>query len=125
MKIFIDKVLNETVYISTDYGRGKGVWKGENKPTEKEYFVEFDIDTIYNYSDITISEAAEYQIKICAGKVYLTLLLLEYDELGCATFRFGNCIIEIETNYDKRFLELKNVYVIIAVETLNIYDENI
>ena len=58
-------------------------------------------------------------------KIQLTLLLLEYDEDGCATFRFGDSIIEIETNYDERFCVLKNLYITILVEKLNFYDENI
>lgn len=51
--------------------------------------------------------------------------MLEYDEDGCATFQFGNEIIKIETNFDERFYALKNSYVTISVEKLNIYDENI
>lgn len=48
-----------------------------------------------------------------------------YDENGCATFKIGDSIVEIETNYDERFYILKNLYVTILVEKLNIYDENL
>lgn len=125
MKIFIDKVLNKSVFFSTEYGDGKGVWKSINKPVEKEYFVELDIDILYNYDDFGASTIEEYRMKICDGKILFNLLLLEYDEFGCATFRFGDSIIEIETNYDERFLALKNSYVTVFVEKLNIYDENV
>ena len=27
MKIFVNKVLDENIYFSTDYGKGKGIWK--------------------------------------------------------------------------------------------------
>lgn len=125
MKIYVDKVLNEIIYFSTDYGKAKGIWKGTNRPIEKEYYVELDIDRLYNYDDLIVSKIKEYQMKIEDEKIQLTLLLLEYDGDGCATFRFGDSIIEIETNYDERFCNLKNSYVTILVEKLNIYDENL
>lgn len=53
------------------------------------------------------------------------LLLLEYDEDGCAIFQFGDSIIEIETNFDERFYAMKNSYLTISVEKLNLYDENL
>ena len=28
MKIVIDKILDENIYFSTDYGMAKGIWKG-------------------------------------------------------------------------------------------------
>lgn len=125
MKIYVDKVLNESVYFSTEYGNGKGIWRSASKPIEKEYFVELDIDILCNYSDFTDSIIEEYQMKICDEKILLNLLLLEYDQFGCATFQFGDTIIEIETNYDERFFALENSYVTILVEKLNIYDENL
>ena len=57
--------------------------------------------------------------------IQITLLLLEYDEDGCATFQFGDAIIEIETIFDERFYAIKNSYLTINVERLNIYDENL
>lgn len=125
MKICIDKVINEIIYFSTDYGKAKGIWKGTSRPIEKEYYVELDIDGLYNYDNLIVSKIKEYQIKIKDEKIQLTLLLLEYDEDGCATFQFGDSILEIETNYDERFYILKNLYVTILVEKLNIYDENL
>ena len=46
MKIVIDKILDENIYFSTDYGMAKGIWKGANRPIQKEYYVELDIDEI-------------------------------------------------------------------------------
>lgn len=125
MKIYVDKVLNEFIYFSTNYGKAKGIWKGKSRPIEKVYYVELDIDRLYNYDDFILSKIKGYQMKIKDEKIQLTLLLLEYNEDGCATFRFGDSIIEIETNYDDRFCALKNSYVTILVEKLNIYDENL
>lgn len=125
MRIYVDRVLNEIIYFSTDYGKAKGAWKGASRPIEKDYYVELDIDRLYNFDDFIVSKMKEYQMKIEDEKIQLTLLLLEYDEDGCATFQFGDSIIEIETNYDERFCALKNSYVTIFVEKLNIYDENL
>lgn len=125
MKIFVDKVLDENIYFSTDYGKAKGIWKGINRPIEKEYYVELDIERLYDYDDLIVSKIKEYQMKILDENIQLTLVLLEYDEDGCATFQIGDSIIEIETNFDERFYALKNSYVTIHVEELNIYDENL
>ena len=64
-------------------------------------------------------------MKVLDEKNQLTLLLLEYDEDGCATFQLGDSIIEIETNFDERFYELKNSYIMLDVEKINVYDENL
>ena len=50
---------------------------------------------------------------------------IKYDEDGCATFQLGDSIIEIETAYDERFYALKNSYITLFVEKLNVYDENL
>ena len=34
MKIYVEKVLDEVVYFSTDYGNAKGIWKGNNRNGE-------------------------------------------------------------------------------------------
>ena len=100
MKIVIDKILDENIYFSTDYGMAKGIWKGANRPIQKEYYVELDIDGLYSYDNVFVNNTKEYQMRIIDGKNQLTLLLLEYDEDGCATFQLGDSIIEIETAYD-------------------------
>lgn len=125
MKIYVEKVLDEVVYFSTDYGRAKGIWKGNNISTNKVYYIEMDIDMLCDYDSFVLCDSKEYYIEMVDENIQLTLLLLEYDEDGCATFQFGNEIIEIETNFDERFYSLKNSYVTISVDKLNIYDENI
>ena len=35
MKIYVEKVLDEVVYFSTDYGKAKGIWKDNNRPFNK------------------------------------------------------------------------------------------
>ena len=125
MKIHIENVINDSIQFSAEYGQGRGKWKSDNPPIKKDYYVEFDIDAVCNYTDFLISSINEYQIKMQEDKNVLTLLLVGYDELGCATFRIGNSLIEIETEYDNRFLSLVGSYLIIKVEELGVYDENI
>ncbi len=125
MKIVIDKILDENIYFSTDYGMAKGIWKGDNRPIQKEYYVELDIDGLYSYDNVFVNNTKEYQMRIFDGKNQLTLLLLEYDEDGCAIFQLGDSIIEIETAYDERFYALMNSYITLFVEKLNVYDENL
>ena len=125
MKIYVEKELDEFVYFSTDYGRAKGICKGNTISINKVYYIEMDIDMLCDYDSFVLCDSKEYYIEMVDENIQLTLLLLEYDEDGCATFQFGNEIIEIETNFDERFYALKNSYVTISVEKLNIYDENI
>ena len=125
MKIYVEKVLDEVVYFSTDYGKAKGIWQGNNRPIDKVYYVEMDIDKLCDYDSFVLCDTKEYYIEMVDENIQFTLLLLEYDEDGCATFRFGDAIIEIETNFDERFYAMKNSYLTISVEKLNIYDENL
>lgn len=125
MKIYVEKVLDEVVYFSTDYGNAKGIWKGNNRPIDKVYCVEMDIDMLCDYESFVLCDTKEYHIEMVNGNIQITLLLLEYEEDGCATFQFGDTIIEIETNFDERFYALKNCYLTINVEKMNIYDENL
>ena len=39
MKIYVEKVLDEVVYFSTDYGKARGIWKGNNRPFNKVWEV--------------------------------------------------------------------------------------
>ena len=125
MKIYVEKVLDEVVYFSTDYGKAKRIWQGNNRPIDKVYYVEMDIDKLCDYDSFVLCDTKEYYIEMVDENIQFTLLLLEYDEDGCATFRFGDAIIEIETNFDERFYAMKNSYLTISVEKLNIYDENL
>lgn len=125
MKVCVERVLDKNIYFSTEYGKGKGVWKGDERPTMAEYYVELDVDRLYRYDDFIISKNEEFQMNISNEENQLTLLLLEYDELGCATFRLGDSIVEIETIFDERFFALKNLYLKFSVEELYLYDENI
>lgn len=87
MKIFINRILDKQIYFSTDYGEGRGIWKEDTRPFQKEYFVEFDISKLYSYKELIISKTEEYKIGIYDNKINLTLLLTGYDEYGCATFQ--------------------------------------
>ena len=62
MKIVIDKILDENIYFSTDYGMAKGIWKGANRPIQKEYYVELDIDGLYSYDNVFVNNTKEYQM---------------------------------------------------------------
>ena len=59
MKIVIDKVLDKNIYFSTDYGMAKGIWKGANRPIQKEYYVELDIDGLYSYDNVFVNNTKD------------------------------------------------------------------
>jgi len=123
MKICVNEMKNERVSFTTEYGVGRGIWKSKNSPARKDYFVEFDITDKYRYEDISVSNFKQYRMESTENRMRLTMLLLEYDEQGCASFRFGDSIVELETYYDERFLALVNSYLDIYVGNLYLYDE--
>ena len=125
MKIYVNKISNENIYFSTEYGKAKGIWKGADKPREKEYYVEVDIEKKCKYDDMFVCGKKAYQINIFDKNIQLTLLFLEYDEYGCATLKLGDSLIEMETYFDERFYSLKNLFVTIYVEQLYVYDINL
>ena len=123
MKICINGLKKERVYFTTEYGVGRGIWKSKNSPVRKDYFVEFDIADTYCYEDISVSNFKQYRMESTEDRMCLTMLLMEYDEQGCASFRLGDSIVELETYYDERFLALVNSYLDICTENLYLYDE--
>lgn len=125
MKIYIEDVKDTEITFLTKHGTGKAIWKSNHIPTIGEYIVEFDIIDVYNYSDFNISDKREFYVGICEKGTVLTLLLMEYEESGCATFRMGDSIIEMETNYDIRFKALEGTYVSVYVKQLEIYENEI
>lgn len=44
MKIYVEKVLDEVVYFSTDYGKAKGIWKSNNRPVNKVSLIEINVE---------------------------------------------------------------------------------
>ena len=113
------------VYFSTEYGSGKGIWKGDKPILMQDCFVEFDIGKKYCFEEIIQETNGQYQIRLCEDVISLTVLFEAYEESGCATVRLGNSIFEIETNADERFRALVNSYVTLQAEELFIYDEGI
>lgn len=57
--------------------------------------MEFDITEKYRYEDISASNFKQYRMESTENRMRLTMLLLEYDEQGCASFRFGDSIVEL------------------------------
>ena len=123
MKICINGLKKERVYFTTEYGVGRGIWKSKNSPVRKDYFVEFDIADTCCYEDISVSNFKQYRMESTEDRMCLTMLLMEYDEQGCASFRFGDSIVELETYYDEKFLALVNSYLDIYTGKLYLYDE--
>lgn len=75
MKIYVEKVLDEVVYFSTDYGNAKGIWKGNNRPIDKVYYVEMDIDMLCDYESFVLCDTKEYHIEMVNGNIQISFRL--------------------------------------------------
>lgn len=125
MKIYIENIKDKEIIFLTRHGTGKGIWSSNKIPAIGEYIVEFNITDVYDYSAFNISSKKEFHVDICEKGTVLTLLLLEYEKSGCATFQMGDSLIEMETNYDMRFKELVGTYVSVYVKQLEIYENEV
>lgn len=125
MKIVINDIHEDNVQFSSKYGIGRGIWKDEMPQTNQEYFVEFEIRNVFDINEVKVSKSERCSLEFVNGKNLLTMQLIDYDDEGCATFMFGDSIVDVETKYDGRFLELKNQYLTFIVKDLYLYNMDI
>lgn len=122
MKIVINEIHEDNVQFSSEYGIGRGIWKDEMPQINQEYFVEFEIRNIFDINEVRVSKSERCSLESVNGKNLLTMQLIDYDDEGCATFMLGDSIVDIETKYNGRFLELKNQYLTFMVKDLYLYN---
>lgn len=92
MKIYVEKVLDEVVYFSTDYGNAKGIWKGNNRPIDKVYYVEMDIDMLCDYESFVLCDTKEYHIEMVNGNIQLPYYCLNMKKTDAQHF---NLVIQL------------------------------
>lgn len=125
MKIVINDIHEDNVQFTSEYGTGRGIWNDEMPQINQEYFVEFEIRKILDINEVRVSQSESCSLESVSGKNLLTMQLIDYDDDGCATFMLGDSIVDIETKYNVRFLELKNRYLTLVVMNLYLYNMDI
>lgn len=125
MKIVINDIYEDNVQFSSEYGMGRGIWKDEMPQINQEYFVEFEIRNIFDINEVRVSKSERCSLESVNEKNLLTMQLIDYADDGCATFMLGDSIVDIETKYNGRFLELKNQYLTFMVKDLYLYNMDI
>lgn len=124
MKIIVNYINGDTVQFSSEYGIGYGKWMGDKPQLNQEYFVEFEIRDTLGINEIREAESERYFLEVVNGYNLLTMRLINYEDTGCASFYFGDIIVDIVTRYDVNFLKLKNKYLSFLVGNLYIYSIN-
>ena len=125
MKIVIIKVdislADIIIESSCDYGSGKAVWNGHNKPhVGKVYRVEYDLTDILRWGiEITKSDLKEYKINNKNDNCYIIGKLDKYYSDDVYDLKFGESVIQLE-------VEGRNVpvgsFVLVKAESLEVYD---
>lgn len=123
MKIQILSLIEESrILVDSDYGEFNAFWNNSEPPIKgKQYDVEFDIPYKFTYSEISISNQLHPAIYSIDEQTYIIGKIDSYeDKVLCMTI--GDTIFLIETVEDDRFYKLKNNYVVIMTDQLNLYD---
>lgn len=121
MKIIVNYINGDTVQFSSEYGIGNGKWMDGKPQIDREYFVEFEIRDTLGINEIREAESERFFLEVVNGNNLLTMRLIDYEDTGCASFIFGDSIVDIVTRYDDSFFKLKNKYLSFLVGNLYIY----
>lgn len=125
MKIKIEKIEDDIVYIDTGYGVAKGLWQGNNPPTLSEYHVSLKPRGKYHFEDFQVSKTEGYHINIVGNINIMVFTIICYEEEGWLLAQFGDSSLFITIEKDERFNQLYNKYLIIEIDDLYIYDQNV
>ncbi len=125
MKIKIEKIEDDIVYIDTGYGVAKGLWQGNNPPTLSEYHVSLTPQGKYRFEDFQVSKTEGYHIQIVDNKNIMVFTMIRYEGEGWLLAQFGDSSLLITIEKDERFNQLYNKYLIIEIDDLYIYDQNV
>ncbi len=123
MKIqILSLIKGSRILVNSDYGEFNAFWNNSEPPIKgKQYDVEFDIPYKFTYSEISISNHLHPAIYSIDEQTYIMGKIDSYeDKVLCMTI--GGTIFLIETVEDHRFYKLKNNYVVIMTDQLNLYD---
>lgn len=103
MKIFIEKLIEKKAFdeylinFSTNYGKGIGIWKGEEPQEGIECFVEIDIDDILKWQKDIVYFEENYSISYDSKKIYISGKFESIEDDGYTILRIEDSIIAIET----------------------------
>lgn len=125
MKIKVISIGGSKVEFVSKYGVAAGTWKDRITPELKEYCVELDVKKIINFEEININYQKELTIKSVSNGIFISGLLNEYDMDGCATLKFEDNLVVIETVYNENFFSKCGNYISFIVPDIQIYDEHI
>ena len=124
MKIKIEKIENDEVYIDTGYGIAKGSWEGNDAPTLSRYHVKLKPKGEYRFEDFRVTDIDEYHTEIIDDKNVMTLTIISYEGDGWLLAQFGDSSMNVKVENDERFHQLGRKFLRIEVDDLYIYDLN-
>lgn len=125
MKIKVEKIENDEVYINTGCGIAKGSWQGNSAPSLSEYHVKLKPKGEYRFEDFRVTDIDEYHTEIIDGKNVMTLTIITYDGNGWLLTQFGDSSMNVKVEKDERFHQLGRNFHTVEIGDIYIYDLNI
>lgn len=123
----IIKILNiqkDTVLFSSKHGDAYGKWKDNLQPKIKDYYVELDYNGIISSSQISISNIKAMSINSKNNNIQLTGKVYEYEE-NYLSIQIGDSFVNFETDTSIDIKKLKDSYVTISIDSIDLYDEHV
>lgn len=95
--IKIIEIIDSQVRFSSLLGNGIAIWKGELPQVGYSYFIEFDIDNVFEWGvDITRAKHKAASINTVNSKVIFNAEIISYENDGILTVSLGGDIIFLE-----------------------------
>lgn len=115
--IKIIEIIDSQVRFSSLLGNGIAIWKGELPQVGYSYFIEFDIDNVFEWGvDITRAKHKAASINTVNSKVIFNAEIISYENDGILTVSLGGDIIFLEISGNPNV----NGYVSFSVPVNNI-----
>lgn len=124
MRIFVQKILGNEVFASTEFGDIRGKWCSDNQPMHKEYIVELDSEDSLSAQNCSIANCEMPFLGMEGEQVHICGLC-ESCEDDVLFLRLGKYLMMLECNCNFETATLVGCYIHVAISSLKVYDTGV
>ena len=124
MDIKVISIQGDRVCFSSKYGEAFGRWKDNYQPKKKSYNVELDYNGVISSSQICRTNMKFSKIDVKNNYLLFTGKVDEC-EVGYLSIQMGDSFISFEVDESIDIEEIRNSFVTISVDMIDLYDEHI